>query len=93
MKNLLLITFILIFNLTYSQVGDKSNLKNKYVGVKPKMPDATQIITTTPENLQKKIFTKVNPSNTLQVVEQNKSTTKPQFEKVLPAQESIKLEN
>lgn len=93
MKNAILILFIFIFNISFSQVNDKSYLKNKYAGVTPKMPDVTQIITSTPQNLQKKIFTKVNPSNTLQVVEQNKKIAKPQFEKVLPAQAAIKLEN
>lgn len=90
---ILLFSLLFICNLSYSQVSEKSVFKNKYIGVKPKMPDVTQIITTTPQYLQKKIFTKVNPSNTLQVVEQNKKTAKPQFEKVLPAQEPIKLEN
>ena len=88
-----LFSLLFICNLSYSQVSEKSVLINKYIGVKPKMPDANQIITTTQENLQKKIITKVNPSNTLQVVERNKNTTKPQFEKVLPPQLAIKIEN
>jgi hypothetical protein len=86
MKKLLLLTTLFsICNFTYSQVSDKITLKNKYAGVKPKMPDSTQIVAITPENLLKKRFNVVNYSSSSQVIDNNKNAIKPRFEKILPA--------